>query len=113
MSRRKGQRTGAMRQRLDLQTKGTTTADSRGQFTDIWTTELAGIPASVMTLFGNDAELTRQVTPTATHKISTRFNPAITEEKRFLMGTRVFSIGPVETFEECRREMLVTVSEIK
>ena len=113
MSRRKGQRTGAMRQRLDLQAKGTTSPDSRGQFTDAWTTEIPGIPASIKTLFGSDAELTRQVSPTATHKISTRFNSAITEGKRFVMGSRVFSIGPVETFEECRREMLVTVSELK
>lgn len=88
-------------------TRGEPPADPWGQDGDSPTT----VRASILPLSGRKFEIARQLVPTATHEIATRWYPGMTPKKRFKRGDRIFNIGHVLNVLEMDLKLLFTCTE--
>jgi SPP1 family predicted phage head-tail adaptor len=107
-------RAGALRNRADLQelTASSTAAGSRGQPQEEWTL-VDPVRIGIFTLEGKEAELTREIVPTATHLVVSRYHAGVIPTARFKMGNRVLNIESVNDHENRHRWMdSVCVEEV-
>ena len=95
---------GELRSTVDLQSL-TTVSDGQGGLVDTWTTEDT-ISAKVDPLSAQEVFWAGQQDGGETHKITLRYNSAITNKKRFLFGTRILRITSVRNILERNRKMV-------
>jgi SPP1 family predicted phage head-tail adaptor len=98
-----------MRQRLILQQESRV-ADTGGGAVLSWA-DVKTLWASVTPLTGRENMQGERPTAAATHRIVTRHDTAITPEKRFLFGARVFNIRHVRSYAEQGRFMEILAEE--
>ena len=109
---------GDLRHHLVVQSKARQAVGSRGQAVPTegaeWGADSGsypGIPASLLGLAGKKLEIARQLVPTATHEIVTRWFPGMSTKKRFKLGDRVFAIGHMLNVLEMNAKLMFTCTE--
>ena len=95
---------GELRSTVDLQSL-TTASDGQGGVTETWTTDDT-FAAKVDPLSAQEVYWAGQQDGGETHKITLRYNSAITNKKRFLFGTRILRITSVRNILERNRKMV-------
>lgn len=104
-------RAGQLRHRLKIQTdSGAGSYGSRGQVTTSWATTDT-VWGSVETLNGKEAELARQVYPSATLRVTIRHSTKLTVKKRFQFGTRNLNIGHIDNTDQRNIQQVCLCSE--
>lgn len=99
-----------MRHRITFQEQ-VETRDSEGAISITWQnvwldseTELAGVPAEVLTGPGREFNAAGQVQAETTARINLRWFPGLDPEWRILWDGHVYNIGSIETDATARRE---------
>jgi SPP1 family predicted phage head-tail adaptor len=98
-----------MRQRLTLQQESRV-ADGGGGADLNWVDEKV-LWAALKPLSGRETVQGEKLTVAATHRIVLRHDPAVTAEKRFLFGARIFNIRHVRSLDERGRFMEALAEE--
>lgn len=102
-------RAGPMRHRITLQQRSLT-ADSFGQPLETWS-DVTTAWAEIRPLRSKEAELAKQVYPTATHKVFMRYVAAVGSDWRVVFKGRVFNINEVLNVNAIGRELRLICSE--
>jgi SPP1 family predicted phage head-tail adaptor len=106
------------RHRVDVQRRVSAGEDDRGHSIDTWQTFLPVMHCSLRKLQGTEAEVARQLVPTATHIIEARFDSRVDETMRLVLTKydrpeRHFYIGDIDDVGEVGRFMSILVEEKK
>ncbi|HDZ39249.1 MAG TPA: head-tail adaptor protein [Marinobacter sp.] len=99
---------GQLRHRVEVQ--ASSEANSRGNTTKTWTTEVT-IWAGIEPLSGRELIEAQEVVADATHRVKIRYLADVTPKKRFLFGTRELYIESVQNIDERNRELVLTCVE--
>lgn len=99
----------AMKHRVKLQSVSQAT-DGQGGFTETWADE-AIIWAAIEPIKGYERYQAQQVQTPVTHKLTIRYRSGVTTKKRFLYGSRVFTIKEVLNENEDKRYLLIRALE--
>lgn len=103
---------GDLRHVLAVQVKTEAAVGTRGQPSFIWGPDSqATIRASLMPLTGRKFEIARQLVPSATHEVATRWFSGMSVKKRLKFGTRIFNVGHMLNVMEMNTKLLLTVTE--
>jgi SPP1 family predicted phage head-tail adaptor len=95
----KAVRTGQLRHRVKLQSK-TSTQNSDGSLNYTWTT-YATVWAQVTPMSGKESKLSDvQIEAFTTHKVTIRYNSAVTPDDKLVFGTRTLNIASVLNVDE-------------
>jgi SPP1 family predicted phage head-tail adaptor len=101
---------GELRHRVVIEEREKTGETDRGRPTYRWKS-LGRFWAKVEPLTGREAEMTRQMVATATHKVTLRYRALSAETNRIVFNDRVFNIGFVANVEERNVKLEVTCTE--
>lgn len=93
------------------QLSGGTGLDSYGQPTTEWVALQRSVPVSIRKVSGNEGILTRQLFPTATHKIEMRYRRDMTPKLRINYDGRIFNIFDIDDVGEMNVNLVLTVGE--
>ena len=93
-------RSGRLRHRCVIEQSTAGAANAYGEQIDTWS-ELTTVWGEVRDLTGNEAVRAAQVTPEATVRVLTRYNPNVTESMRILFDGRV--LYPVSLIVDDRK----------
>lgn len=104
---------GRMRHLVDFQKDTATTQGTRGHSTPTWVTQQRAY-CDIMPLTGNELVVQRQVRPTVTHKITTRWASSFTPLPtwRVKYGDRVFHIDGLINVDERNEFWEITATEL-
>lgn len=83
------------RHRVTLQTASESTADSYGETTGTWANAATGIPAEVRIIGETEGDAGKQVQGHATATVTMRYRSDVTQESRFLWGSRYLYVTGV------------------
>lgn len=97
---------GVLRHRVEIQTVARSDTASGG-VTEVWSTALT-VWASIESLSAYEQYTYGQRWPEVTHKVTMRYQPNITPNKRMKFGTRIFDIQGV-TNKDQRNELLTVI----
>ncbi|MDN8617870.1 phage head closure protein [Variovorax ginsengisoli] len=112
-------RAGALRRRVDLQTRAKA-RDAYGQQSSIWTDSMTGVPADIQSLTGRAREAAQAVYTEVTHLIVLRYSDLLADPVKvatmravYRNGSvaRYFNIGAAINVDERNREINLYVSE--
>lgn len=100
---------GALRNRLDLQSP-TDTVDAAGQPTRTWGT-YATVWGSITPTSSAESQLAMQQVGSITHKITIRYQAAVTIMDRVSFDSRLFNIKGIRKLDERKIEMAIDAEE--
>ncbi len=86
------------------------TIGARGQRTAAWVDEYTD-RAKIETVSGRESESARQLYASASHRVTMRYRPGMTPQKRLVLGSRVLEIGHVDDWEQRGRWHVLLCSE--
>ena len=105
---------GDLRHVAQVQVKAEQSVDSRGKPTFLWSPDVGGLASvrcSIIPLSGRKAEISRQLEPTATHEIVTRYFHGMSAKKRLVFNGRIFNIGNMLNVLEQNVKLMFTCTE--
>ena len=100
----------SFKHRVTLQSCSQTT-DGQGGYTDSWS-DVVTLWASIEPLKGYERYQAMQLETPVTHKVTIRYNAAVTTAKRLIYGSRVFNIKEVINLAEENAFMELRVNEM-
>ena len=100
----------SLRHVCTLQTYTSTGTDGRGQPTGSWG-DTAEVRCRIKPLGGRNAEYANQLYAAATHEILMRYRSDVTRTNRLVLGSRIFTIGSVQSVDELDRWLRLMVKE--
>lgn len=102
-------RAGELRHRVDIEERRTIYG-TRGEALDQWQ-KIGTVWASIETLSGTELDRARTTLADATHVVTLRYRPGITERTRFKFGERYFHVGHVNQVDQRKEMILATCGE--
>lgn len=104
---------GTMRHEITIQAlaNSSTELTSRGQISSPSWGKLATVRASIEPLAGQEFLNARQLYPTVTHRIRTRYVAGVTQKARAVYGSRTFNFQQVINVDERSRELEILAGE--
>jgi len=103
---------GGLRHRVKLLRRVLTDADGFGQQATDYQ-EYATVWASVETLTGRELEMARQISATATLKVTVRYHADLTETDRIEFSKRIFEIVAMDNPEQRNELLYLQCSEVR
>jgi len=104
-------RAGELKHLVSIEHKSITGTGDRGQPVFTWTALASNVPAKITPLTGRKLEIARQLVPTATHEVMTRYVANVTAHMRINFGGRILNIGNVNNKEELNFTLTFTCTE--
>jgi len=96
---------------VTIEQKNQTGTGDRGQPVYTWTAFASNVPARITPLTGRKLEIARQLVPTATHEVQTRWVSGVTAHMRINFGGRILNVGNVNNKDELNFTLTYTCTE--
>lgn len=106
-------RSGALRQRLQLQTPPTS-GDGMGGQSGAWTT-IATVWAQIDPISGSERLQAGQMTPALTHEVIMRYRGSVVPKMRLLraVGGQIYEINAVQNMDMRNHQLTLLCSEVQ